>query len=152
MMKDKFYIINERVLPDVFKKVMDVKDCLLLGKAKDVSEAIKIVGISRSTYYKYKDNIFHMDERLQSKKATLIVLMAHKSGTLSKVIDCIAFYKGNILTINQDIPINSAANVTITIDVSEMEKSISFLAARLNSLPNIINVKLLAAERARECK
>lgn len=149
MAQDKFYIINERVLPEVFKKVMDVKECLSLGECKDISEAIKAVGISRSTYYKYKDNIFPMDERLKSQKVTLIVQLSHKAGTLSKVIDCIAFYKGNILTINQDIPINLAANVTVTIDMSNMEKSISFLAARLNSLPNIISVKLLASEKSK---
>ena len=87
-----------------------------------------------------------MTQEMQSKKVTLILLMTHKSGTLSKVLDCIAFYKGNILTINQDIPINLSANVTVTIDISHMEKSVSQLAARLNSLPNVRSVKLLAAE------
>ena len=146
MGEDKFYIVNERSLPEIFKKVIEVKEIISLGKSKDVSEAIRTVGISRSTYYKYKDDIFPMAEEMKSKKVTLIVLMSHKSGTLSKVLDCIAFYKGNILTINQDIPINLCANVTVTIDISHMEKSISQLAARLNSLPNVRSVKLLAAE------
>ena len=143
---EKFYIVNEKSLPEIFKKVIEVKEIISLGKSKDVSEAIRTVGISRSTYYKYKDDIFPMAEEMKSKKVTLIVLMSHKSGTLSKVLDCIAFYKGNILTKNQDIPINLCANVTVTIDISHMEKSISQLAARLNSLPNVRSVKLLAAE------
>ena len=143
---EKFYIVNEKSLPEIFKKLIEVKEIISLGKSKDVSEAIRTVGISRSTYYKYKDDIFPMAEEMKSKKVTLIVLMSHKSGTLSKVLDCIAFYKGNILTINQDIPINLCANVTVTIDISHMEKSISQLAARLNSLPNVRSVKLLAAE------
>ncbi|MDU3721802.1 MAG: ACT domain-containing protein [Clostridium celatum] len=143
---EKFYIVNEKSLPEIFKKVIEVKEIISLGKSKDVNEAIRTVGISRSTYYKYKDDIFPMAEEMKSKKVTLIVLMSHKSGTLSKVLDCIAFYKGNILTINQDIPINLCANVTVTIDISHMEKSISQLAARLNSLPNVRSVKLLAAE------
>lgn len=146
MGQEKFYIVNEKALPEVFLKVIEVKESIQLNKYKDISEAIKAVGISRSTYYKYKDEIFPMAEGMKSKKVTLIILMAHKSGTLSKVLDCVAFYKANILTINQDIPINSAANVTLTIDVSTMEKSISHLAARLNSLQNVISVKLLAAE------
>lgn len=146
MGEGRFYIVNERALPEVFMKVMEVKENLLLGKAKDVTEAIKMVGISRSTYYKYKDDIFPMDEAMKSKKVTLIILMTHKAGTLSKVLDCIAFYKGNILTINQDIPINMSANVTVTIDVSNMEKSVSHLAARLNALANVRSVKLLAAD------
>ena len=146
MGEEKFYIVNEKSLPEIFKKVIEVKELITLGKSKDTSEAIKTVGISRSTYYKYKDDIFPMAEDMKSKKVTLIMLMTHKSGTLSKVLDCIAFYKGNILTINQDIPINLSANVTVTIDISNMEKSVSHLAARLNSLPNVRSVKLLASE------
>ena len=146
MGEDRFYIVNERSLPEIFKKVIEVKENIELGNAKDISEAIKLVGISRSTYYKYKDDVFPMAQDMQSKKVTLILLMTHTSGTSSKVLDCIAFYKGNILTINQDIPINLSANVTVTIDISHMEKSVSQLAARLNSLPNVRNVKLLAAE------
>lgn len=122
MGEDKFYIVNEKSLPEIFKKVIEVKENIELGNAKDISEAIKLVGISRSTYYKYKDDVFPMGQDMQSKKVTLIILMTHKSGTLSKVLDCIAFYKGNILTINQDIPINLSANITVTIDISHMEK------------------------------
>ena len=139
MGEDKFYIVNEKSLPEIFKKVIEVKENIELGNAKDISEAIKLVGISRSTYYKYKDDVFPMGQDMQSKKVTLIILMTHKSGTLSKVLDC-------ILTINQDIPINLSANITVTIDISHMEKSISQLAKRLNSLPNVRSVKLLAAE------
>lgn len=146
MGEEKFFIVNDKSLPEIFKKVVQVKEMIQLGKCKDISEAIKIVGISRSTYYKYKDDIFPMESGMKSKKVTLVVLISHKEGALSKVLDCIAFYKGNILTINQDIPINLAANVTVTIDISNMEKSISQLAARLNSLPNVISVKLLASE------
>lgn len=146
MEQEKFYIVNERALPEIFRKVMEVKENISLGKSKDVSDAIKKVGISRSTYYKYKDSIFPMDERLKSKKVTIIVLISHKEGALSKVLDCIAFYKAKVLTINQDIPINMAANVSVTIDISKMEKSISQLTARLNLLPNVISVKLLTTE------
>ena len=117
MGEDKFYIVNEKSLPEIFKKVIVVKENIELGNAKDISEAIKLVGISRSTYYKYKDDVFPMGLDMQSKKVTLIILMTHKSGTLSKVLDCIAFYKGNILTINQDIPINLSANILSLIHI-----------------------------------
>ena len=146
MTKEKYYIVNDRSLPDVFKKVVEVKELLRLEKCKDITEAIKCVGISRSTYYKYKDDISFVDSGLQTKKVTLLVAISHKAGTLSKVLDCIAFYKGNILTINQDIPINSAANVNVTIDISNMDKSLTHLATRLNALSNVISVKLLASE------
>ena len=100
MGEDKFYIVNEKSLPEIFKKVIEVKENIELGNAKDISEAIKLVGISRSTYYKYKDDVFPMGQDMQSKKVTLIVLMTHKSGTLSKVLDCIALTVAIIGAVN----------------------------------------------------
>lgn len=146
MASEKFYIVNGKVLPEVFKKVLEVKENLLIGKAKDISEAVKQTGISRSTFYKYKDYIFTMSEGINSKKITLVVLLSHEAGTLSKVLDCIAFNKGNILTINQDIPINMAANVTITLDISNMKKDLKHLVNTLRGLSNVVSVKVLAME------
>lgn len=143
---DKYYVISENALPDVFKKVLYVKELLFMKKAKDVSDAVKKTGISRSTYYKYKDEIFPMVEGVNSKKVTIVVLLSHESGTLSKVLDCIAFNKGNVITINQDIPINMAANVTITLDISNLKKSLKQLLNILRALPNVISVKLLTME------
>ena len=142
MGEDKFYIVNEKSLPEIFKKVIEVKENIELGNAKDISEAIKLVGISRSTYYKYKDDVFPMGLDMQSKKVTLIILMTHKSGTLSKVLDCIAFYKGNILTINQDIPINLSANITVKrLDDEPANKSLHGLTRTLinNMIDGVVN-------------
>ncbi len=146
MASEKFYIVNSKIMPEIFIKVLEVKENLLTGKAKDISEAVKKTGISRSTYYKYKDHIFPMTEGLNSKKITLVVLLSHEAGTLSKVLDCIAFNKGNILTINQDIPINMAANVTVTLDISNMKKDLKHLVNTLRGLKNVISVKVLAME------
>ncbi|MDU5110430.1 MAG: ACT domain-containing protein [Clostridium sp.] len=146
MAGDKYYIVSDKVIPEVFKKVLEVKESLLTGKYKDISEATKNTGISRSTFYKYKDYIFPMSEGINSKKITLVVLLSHEAGTLSKVLDCIAFNKGNILTISQDIPINMAANVTITIDIANMTKDIKHLVNTLRLLQNVISVKVLAME------
>lgn len=146
MNTEKYYIINEKVLPEVFKKVLEVKEALFAGKSKDISEATKKTGISRSTYYKYKDYIFPMTESINTKKITLVVLLSHETGTLSKVLDCIAFNNGNIITINQDIPINMAANVTITLDISNMKKDLKQLVYILKAIPNVLSVKLLAKE------
>lgn len=142
----KYYIISEKVLPETFKKVISVKETLITGNAKDVMDAVKKEGISRSTYYKYKDDIFLMDEKMYSKKITLVVLLSHEAGTLSKVLDCIAYNKGNVITINQDIPINMAANVTITLDISHINGEIKGLLVKIRALENVISVKLLAME------
>lgn len=139
-------MINSDVLPKVLKKVIETKENLTEGRAKDITEAVKQTGISRSTYYKYKDSIFPAREGEGSKKITLVVLLSHQAGTLSKVLDCIAFNKGNILTINQDIPINKAANVTITLDISNMKKDLKHLVNTLRGLSNVISVKVLAIE------
>ena len=146
MGSEKFYVVSDKILPEIFKKVLEVKENLLLGKAKDISTAVRNVGISRSTYYKYKDHIFPMVEGINSKKITLVMLLSNETGALSKVLDCIAFNKGNILTISQDIPINMAANVTITLDISNIKKDLKHLVNTLRGLQNIISVKVLAME------
>lgn len=146
MAGEKYYIISEKVLPEIFKRVLSVKETLMNGSTKDVIEAVKNEGISRSTYYKYKDYIYPMDETIYSKKITLVVLLSHEAGTLSKVLDCIAYNKGNVITINQDIPINMAANVTITLDVSNIEGEVKGLLVKLRELDNVVSVKLLAME------
>lgn len=146
MGEGKYYLISEKVLPEIFKKVLRVKETLFTGSKKDIIEAVKNEGISRSTYYKYKDYIFPMDETMYSKKITLVVLLSHEAGTLSKVLDCIAYNKGNVITINQDIPINMAANVTITLDISNVEGEIKGLLIKLRALENVVSVKLLAKE------
>ena len=143
---EKFYVISSDVLPKVLKKVIQTKENLTEGRAKDITEAVKQTGISRSTYYKYKDSIFPAKDNVSSKKITLVILLSHEAGTLSKVLDCIAFNKGNILTINQDIPINKAANVTITLDISNLKKDLKHLVKTLRGLSNVISVKILAIE------
>lgn len=146
MNQQKYYMISDKVLPEVFKKVLNVKETLITGNAKDIIGAVKKEGISRSTYYKYKDDIFLMEETIYSKKITVVVLLSHEAGTLSKVLDCIAYNKGNVITINQDIPINMAANVTITLDVSHIDGEIKGLLIKLRALDNVVSVKLLAME------
>lgn len=145
-MSEKFFIVNSKVLPDVFQKVIQVKELIYTEEVKDISEGVKEVGISRSAYYKYKDNVFSMSENMKGQKATIALLIAHESGTLSKILDKIAENKGNIMTINQDIPINNAANVTITFDISKMEVDMKNILEEIKIIDNVIKVKLIALE------
>ncbi|MBU3204614.1 ACT domain-containing protein [Clostridium algidicarnis] len=145
-MSEKFFIVNSKVLPDVFQKVIQVKELIYTEEVKDISEGVKEVGISRSAYYKYKDNVFSMSENMKGQKATIALLIAHESGTLSKILDKIAENKGNIMTINQDIPINNAANVTITFDISKMEVDMKNILEEIKTIDNVIKVKLIALE------
>ena len=117
-MGKEFLIVSKEILPDYYDKVIEARNLLSEGKVKGVSEAVKMVGISRSTYYKYKDFVFTPSENSMGRKALISVMLAHKKGALSEVLNYISSVNGNILTINQNIPINDVASVIISIDIS----------------------------------
>lgn len=143
---DKYLIINTKILPEVFGKVVQAKELLRTGKARDITEVAKTVGISRSSYYKYKDFVFSVLEGTHVQKATVGLLLSHKAGSLSKIIDRMAQINGNILTINQDIPVNNAANVTITFDISDMVIEIEEFLEEMKSMEDVVKVTLIAME------
>lgn len=145
-MDEKFLIVNSRILPEVFSKVLEVKSLLHTGKVKDISEGVKVVGISRSAYYKYKDNVFLLSEGTKGRKATINFLVNHEPGALSRVLDKLGEVKANIVTINQDIPINNAASVNLTIDMAEMVMDIKELMDSLSGEDFIIKMQLIAVE------
>lgn len=142
----KFLLIDSSVLPDVFEEVIEVKELLSSGKVKDITEAVKKVGLSRSTYYKYKDYVFTVSGGLKGHKVTIAVLIGHRAGILSRVLDVIAKWHGNILTINQDIPINNTANVNITFDISELSCEVEALLDKLKEIQSVLKVEILAME------
>lgn len=142
----KYLLIDTSVLPDVFDEVISVKELLRTGKVKDITEAVKKVGISRSTYYKYKDYVFKVSDGLKSQKVTISILIEHRTGTLSEVLDKLAQKFCNILTINQDIPINNTANVNITFDISGIEGDIKDIVEQLKEIRNVLKVEIVAME------
>lgn len=146
MSEEKYYVVHERVIPEIFEKVVKVKELIYTGEVKDITEGVKVVGISRSAFYKYKDFVFTMSEGINSKKITLAILLNHESGALSRVLDMLAEMRGNILTINQDIPMNQTANVTITLDVSNIKIQVKELLKKLECIPSVNKVRLFAAE------
>ncbi len=145
-MNNRFLVIDTKILPDVFNKVVKVKELLRTGCVKDISEGVKKVGISRSSYYKYKDSVFTLSEGITSHKVTIGLILAHKTGSLSNILDKIAQRSGNILTLNQDIPINNAAAVSITFDASKLEVEINELVEEIGKLDSVISVSLVAVE------
>ncbi|MBO1264972.1 ACT domain-containing protein [Proteiniclasticum sp. SCR006] len=145
-MDDELYIVNSRILPEIFSKVLEVKTLIHTGKVKDISEGVKAVGISRSAYYKYKDHVFLLSEGSKGRKATFSFLISHEAGVLSRILEKLREAKANIITINQDIPINNAASVNLTIDTSEMGMSVKELLDSFDQEEYIINVQLVAVE------
>ena len=145
-MENKYYIVSGDILQDVVKKVVEVKELLHKGMVKDITEGVKAVGISRSAYYKYKDKVFTVSEGIQGQKATLAILLAHRAGVLSRILDTIAAQGGNVLTISQDLPINNSANVVITLDISSLKVDIKELIEILLKEDNVLKTSIVALE------
>lgn len=145
-MKSKYLLVDKEILPECYLKVMEAKELLLSGKAKDITEASKIIGIARSTYYKYKDYVFAPNSDTECRKAVISFTLYHKSGILSVVLNELSEKGVNILTITQNLPVNQRANVVISMDVSHVVGDISVLLDAIGAIDGVSSAKLLAIE------
>lgn len=146
MLNDELYVVHAKVLPEIFTKVLEVKSLIYTGMAKDISDGVKMVGISRSAYYKYKDHVFLLSEGNKGRKATFSFLVRHEPGVLSLILEKLRENQANIITINQGIPINSAANVNLTVDTSTMLIGVKEFLDSFDQEDYIISVQLVAVE------
>lgn len=142
----KFYMVRGRALPEVFLKVVEVNNLLDSGKVKKIQEAIEQVGISRSTYYKYKDDVYPVHEKIQGKTITFSMEMEDRPGLLSKVIKIVADCQANILSIHQSIPVNHTALVTLSVMVLPITGDVDELFEQIGSAEGIFNLKIVSAE------
>lgn len=117
MREEEYFLVKSSLLPEIFVKVMDVKLLISSGAAGSVNEAVKRVGISRSAYYKYRDAIRPYHDLSRNKVVTLALLVENTRGLLAAVIRCLAKASCNILTINQNVPINGMADLSITVEL-----------------------------------
>ena len=142
----KYYVVSGDILPDVLEQVMQARILLQSGKAKRISEAVKMVGISRGTYYKYKDAVFSFNAEQSNRKAIISMILRNEKGTLSKVLSLVSVKQVNVLAINQTIPINGIANVALTLDISDLEISIQSLVSLIEAMPMVETADLVAVE------
>ena len=142
----KYYVVSGDILPDVLEQVMQARILLQSGKAKRISEAVKMVGISRGTYYKYKDAVFSFNAEQSNRKAIISMILRNEKGTLSKVLSLVSVKQVNVLAINQTIPINGIANVALTLDISDLEISIQTLVSLIEAMPMVEKADLVAVE------
>lgn len=142
----KYYVVSGDILPDVLEQVMQARVLLQSGKAKRISEAVKMVGISRGTYYKYKDAVFSFNAEQSNRKAIISMILRNEKGTLSKVLSLVSVKQVNVLAINQTIPINGIANVALTLDISDLEISIQSLVSLIEAMPMVEKADLVAVE------
>ena len=144
--KKKYFVVRERAVPEVLLKVVQAKKLLDSEKVSTVQEAAEQTGISRSSFYKYKDDIFPLHEETRGKTITFIIQMDDEPGILSVVLQTIAHFHGNILTIHQSIPINGIATLTLSVDILPGEGDAEAMIEEIESQEGIHYLKILGRE------
>ena len=142
----KYFVVKQKAIPEVLLKVVEAKRLLESEKVLTIQEAVDAVGISRSSFYKYKDDIFPFHDNSQGTTITLTFQMDDEPGLLSDVLKIIAEYRANILTIHQSIPINGIASLTLSIQVLQTTGDISRMIEQLEGQTSVHHVKILAKE------
>ncbi len=145
-MSDKYYVVKEKAVPEVLLKVLETKK-LMERKKLTVQQAAEEIGISRSSFYKYQDDIFPFHDNAKGKTITFILQMDDEPGLLSEVLKSIAVSHGNILTIHQSIPINGVATLTISVDIAEDLGDAASMVERIQSHQGVHDFKIVGRER-----
>ena len=144
--KKKYFVVRERAVPEVLLKVVQAKKLLDSEKVSTVQEAAEQTGISRSSFYKYKDDIFPFKEKTKGHNITFIIQMDDEPGILSVVLQTIARFHGNILTIHQSIPINGVATLTLSVDILPGEGDAEAMVDEIEQRDGIHYLKILGRE------
>lgn len=145
-MGTRYFVVKEQAVPEVLLKVVEAKKLLDSGRVRTVNEAADQVGISRSSFYKYKDDIFQFHDNAQGTTITLTFQMEDVPGLLSDVLKIIAGFGANILTIHQSIPINGIASLSLSIQVLPTTGNVSEMLEAMEQQKGVRNVKILAKE------
>ena len=146
MKKRKYLLVDSSVLPDYFEKVIEAKALIDSGKETNVSVAARAVGISRSTFYKYKDFVFPVEGKESLRKAFLSFMLLHKSGILGEVLRTLSEHGANILTLSQNMPIHDTAHVTISLELSPTAPDAQDFIPLLNGIEGVSGTRLIAIE------
>ena len=144
--KKKYFVVRERAVPEVLLKVVEAKKLLDSGKVDTVQDAAERTGISRSSFYKYKDDILPFHDNAKGKTITFILQMDDEPGLLSDVLKIIAEFHVNILTIHQTIPLNGVASLTISVDIAEDRGDASEMINEIESRQGVHYFKILGQE------
>ena len=144
--KSKYFVVKQKAVPEVLLKVVEAKKLLESERAITIQEATDKVGISRSSFYKYKDDIFPFYDNTKGNTITLVIQMDDEQGLLSDLLHVVAVYKANILTIHQSIPVNGVATLTLSVEVRSNTGNVSKMVEDIEEMNGIHYVKILARE------
>lgn len=139
-----YYIVEADALPEIFRKVVEARRMLDTGEAETVNQAVQLTGISRSAFYKYRDAVRPFQDMLHGRIVTFQIMMKDEPGILSQVLNFFADSGANILTINQGLPINGCAVVTVNAETSGLRGSFQELLAQLNEAEGVLRGEILA--------
>ncbi|MCI8398081.1 MAG: ACT domain-containing protein [Oscillibacter sp.] len=140
----KYYIVAAEALPEIFLKVAEAKRMMQTGEADTVGAATRMAGISRSAFYKYKDAVQPFNDMKAEHIITFYAMLKDTAGVLSGMLSVFAASGTNILTINQSIPTNGCAAVTISAETSQMEESLEQLMSDVSALSGVVKFEILA--------
>ena len=146
MSESKYFVVKQKAVPEVLLKVVEAKRLLESERVSTVQEATDQVGISRSSFYKYKDDIFPFHDNAKGKTITFMIQMDDEPGLLSDVLHIVADYRANILTIHQSIPINGIASLTLSVEILPNTGDLSSMVEAIEKLKGIQYLKILARE------
>lgn len=142
----KYFVVKQKAVPEVLLKVVEAKRLLESGRVPTIQDAVDSVGISRSSFYKYKDDIFQFHDNSQGTTITMSMQMDDEPGLLSDVLKVIAECGANILTIHQSIPINGVATLSISVQVLQTTGDVSDMLGAMEKRQGVHSVKILAKE------
>lgn len=144
--KEKLYLVSEKALPQILLQVMNAKRILETERDLTVAEATERVGISRSSFYKYKDDVNSFYDNTRGKTISFLIQMKDEQGLLSKLLGEIAKFGVNVLTIHQSIPVNGIASISLSIEVTGESNGMTELMENINRLDGVQFLKVLAKE------
>ena len=142
----EYNIVRKKAVPQVLVDVVRAKQLIESGKAESVQEAISRTGISRSSFYKYQNDIFPFHESARGTTFTLMFQMEDEPGLLSDALRIIAQYRANILTIHQSIPVSGVATLSLSIQVQKTTGNMSEMLKELENHSGVHNVKVVGQE------
>lgn len=142
---DQFYLVRQDMLTEAMQKTLEVKSILESGKTEKVAKAVQMAGLSRSAYYKYKDAVYPFHTVVKEQIITLSIQLKDKSGALSELLTAVASTNTNILTINQSIPLEGRANVTLTLDISSSLVKLQELIYTIQTMETVERAEMVGS-------
>ena len=145
-MMDRYYVVRQDAVPEVLLKVLEVKKLIEDGEAASVLDAVDMAGLSRSSFYKYRDCISQLDDHARGKTISLSIDTRNVPGALSGILKTVADYNANILTIHQSVPVGGRASISLSVEIGPETGNISDMVEKLEAQKNIKSVRLLSGE------